>query len=318
MIPRCTKFINRAEAFLPFFHSVGRNSTKVTSSYEPQEQRRLCQHTDQIFSHHLHIHSQRRRHRSTQSSRTWLARQSKDPYVHRAQEENWPSRAAFKLEEINEIHFPSLAAKRKKRNNQHTNHVKNNKINDSNKRQTLIQPSMCVLDLGAAPGGWSLYASRQLDASQNGALVAVDLLPLDENLQMQSTDVSSRIMDNMSGNFEFVQGDFTQRVVRENILDVFSRFGENDAGGDSEGGSRAYPRADLVISDMAPNFTGDSMTDALRTLRLCEQAVGFAVGFECFDQSYSKIKQRHEGIDVGVLSPGGAFLCKYFSCGREN
>ncbi len=148
--------------------------------------------------------------------------------------------------------------------------------------------------------------------------MAVDLLPLDENLQMQSTDVSSRIMDNMSGNFEFVQGDFTQREVRENILDVLSRFGENDAGGDSEGGSRAYPRADLVISDMAPNFTGDSMTDALRTLRLCEQAVGFAVGYECFDQSYSKIKQRHEGIDVGVLSPGGAFLCKYFSCGREN
>jgi len=209
-------------------------------------------------------------------------------------------------------------AKRKKRNKNQNYRGKNNKINNSDKRQTLIQPSMCVLDLGAAPGGWSLYVSTKLDASKNGALVAVDLLSLDEYLQMQSTDVSSRIMENMSGNFDFVQGDFTQREVREEILDVLRRFGGNGAEGDIREGL-VYPRADLVISDMAPNFTGDSITDALRTLHLCEQAIGFSVGYECFDQSYSKQKSRQDGKnDSGVLAPGGAFLCKYFSCGREN
>lgn len=59
---------------------------------------------------------------------------------------------------------------------------------------------------------------------------------------------------------------------------------------------------------MAQNFSGDSLTDALQTMGLCEQALSFAAGNDCFDPSYSK----------GMLADGGAFLCKYFSCGKQN
>ena len=70
---------------------------------------------------------------------------------------------------------------------------------------------MSVLDLGAAPGGWSLYASEQL--SHLGTVVAVDLLSLDKTLQSTHSDISSRIKANLQSNFHYVQGDFTNSDV---------------------------------------------------------------------------------------------------------
>ena len=102
-------------------------------------------------------------------------------------------------------------------------------------------------------------------------------------------------------NFEFIQGDFTENQVKMQILDAFHLSDTTTNSG-----------ANLVLSDMAPNFTGDSQTDALRTLNLCEQALEFVAG-DCFDPSYDT-----KGNKPGILADGGDFLCKYFKCGREN
>ncbi|ACI64864.1 RNA methyltransferase, partial [Thalassiosira pseudonana CCMP1335] len=215
-------------------------------------------------------HSQSQGRNIKQSSRTWLERQQKDPYVHQAKKEGLPSRASFKLKEINE----------------ETN---------TPQPKRLIAPNMLVLDLGAAPGGWSLYASTQLVASQGGAVVAVDLLPLSTE-----GDVIGRIENNLHGQFTFIQGDFTEKHVRDDIMDSFAQLS----------GNQTLPG--LIVSDMAPHFTGDTKTDALQTINLCEQALTFAVGDDCFDNSYSPRDAK------GTLASGGSFLCKYFSCGKEN
>ena len=166
---------------------------------------------------------------------------------------------------------------------------------------------MSVLDLGAAPGGWSLYASEQLNSSLGGTIVAVDLLSLDETLQSTHSDISSRIEANLQSNFHYVQGDFTNNDVRVKIMDIFSTSKSSDAtnrttDGEEEIGSP--PGIDLIISDMAANFLGDQQTDALRTLDLCEQALAFA----CYSACDGK----------GSLRDGGSFLCKFFSAGKEH
>mmetsp|Transcript_52948 Transcript_52948/g.158506 ORF Transcript_52948/g.158506 Transcript_52948/m.158506 type:complete len:128 (-) Transcript_52948:115-498(-) len=75
---------------------------------------------------------------------------------------------------------------------------------------------------------------------------------------------------------------------------------------------------------MAANFTGDKITDALRTMSLCEDALMFAIGRSCFDSpSAGKIASIEDASllsreDVGVLNIGGTFLCKLFACGQEN
>ena len=127
---------------------------------------------------------------------------------------------------------------------------------------------MSVLDLGAAPGGWSLYASEQL--SHLGTVVAVDLLSLDKTLQSTHSDISSRIKANLQSNFHYVQGDFTNNDVRVKIMEMFSTSKSNNApnsiteGEEESGGPHAG--IDLIISDMAANFLGDQQTDALRTI----------------------------------------------------
>ncbi|KAL7543926.1 hypothetical protein ACHAWF_007482 [Thalassiosira exigua] len=236
----------------------------------------------------------------SKSSSKWLDRQRKDPYVKMAQEQHLPSRASFKLQEINEDHFPSLGSSK------------------GRKTKRLIQPGMLVLDLGAAPGGWSLYASTQLNPTLRGALIAVDMLPLDETLQSNSTDISFRITSNLGSNFKFIQGDFTSSMIRNEIVDALVHMSMGDAAkrtGSVENplnNDEAGRRPDLILSDMAPNFTGDSQTDAIRTINLCEQALAFAAGEDCFDSSYSTKAGQ------GLLADGGVFLCKYFSCGKEN
>ena len=262
----------------------------------------------------------------SQSSKKLLERQQKDPYVQKAKEEGFPSRGSFKLKEINEVHFPAILLKRKQKKKKGLETHRNYSLlpdNLSNKNR-FIQPDMLVLDIGAAPGGWSLYASTQLNPSIGGAVVAVDLLPLDATLSnnKNNTDISLRIKDKLGSNFHFVHGDFTNKITQMEILSAFNKISNNSTDDDDvddnevESGELDIQyddrRPNLILSDMAANFTGCSQTDAIRTINLCEQALEFAAG-DCFDASYSKDDESQ-----GILEEGGAFLCKYFTCGKEN
>jgi len=164
----------------------------------------------------------------TKSSARWLAEHAADPYVKRAHEEGWRSRAAFKLEEINQA-------------------------------ERLLRPGMTVVDLGAAPGGWSQYAARVLGGK--GRVIALDLLD----------------MPALPG-VEFIQGDFSEDAVLERLQSLL-----------------AGVKADLVMSDMAPNMMGIADVDHDRSMTLVDLAVDFAA--------------------LG-LRPGGDLLLKVFQ-GRE-
>ena len=160
------------------------------------------------------------------ASQRWLSRQLNDPYVVAAKAQGWRSRAAFKLIELDE-------------------------------RFHLIRPGMRVVDLGAAPGGWSQVAVKHGAAS----VVGVDLLP----------------MDPIGGAVTLV-GDFSDVEVQDRLVEML-------------GG-----KADLVLSDMAPNTTGHGATDHLRIVALAEEALAFA---------------------VDVLAEGGGFVAKVFQGGRS-
>ncbi len=155
----------------------------------------------------LHTRVRTSKGRSTASQR-WLARQLNDPYVKAAQAAGWRSRAAFKLLELDE-------------------------------RFHLLKPGQRVVDLGAAPGGWSQVAARAI--GPRGRLVALDLLPMDP--------IAGAVV---------LQGDFE---------DAASEAGVREALGGP---------ADLVLSDMAPNTTGHAATDNLRIAALAELALDFA------------------------------------------
>lgn len=142
------------------------------------------------------------------SSQAWLQRHFRDPYVKRAQQEGARSRAHYKLAEIDT-------------------------------RDKLLRPGMTVVDLGAAPGGWSAYAAQRV--KPGGRVIAVDLLPM--------TPIPG---------VDFIRGDFTDAQV----LDLLN--------------AQTNGPVDLVISDMAPNITGITATDQARWLALAEQAVDFA------------------------------------------
>jgi len=145
----------------------------------------------------------------TKSSARWLAEHAADPYVKRAHEEGWRSRAAFKLEEIQ-------------------------------KSDRLLRPGMTVVDLGAAPGGWSQFAARYL--AGKGRVIAVDVLE----------------MPAIPG-VEFIQGDFGEASVLEEL--------ERALGG---------ARVDLVMSDLAPNMMGIADVDHDRSMYLVDLVVDFA------------------------------------------
>lgn len=161
--------------------------------------------------------------RSKSSSR-WLHEHFNDPWVRKAQEQGFRSRAVFKLLEIQQ-------------------------------KDRLIRPGMTVLDLGAAPGSWSQVAIDLVGAK--GLVIASDILP----------------MDPLPG-VQFIQGDFREEAVVEALLAAFA--------------GRAV---DLVISDMAPNMSGDKSVDQARAMYLAELALDMA--------------RR-------VLKPGGDFLTKVF------
>ncbi len=151
------------------------------------------------------------------SSARWLARQLNDPYVAAAKQAGWRSRAAFKLLELDA-------------------------------RFHLLRRGQRVLDLGAAPGGWSQVALRA-----GAHVVALDLLPIEP----------------LAGAV-FVQGDMEDPAMPARLAALL-------------GGG-----ADLVLSDMAPNTTGHSATDHVRIVALAENAAAFATevlapggGFVC-------------------------------------
>lgn len=146
--------------------------------------------------------------RSKSSSR-WLAEHFSDAYVKRAQQEGWRSRAAFKLEEIQ-------------------------------RRDHLLKPGMTVVDLGAAPGGWSQYAAKVLGG--RGRVVAMDILPMDP-----LPDV------------EFIQGDFDQETTLQALRERLDGA-----------------KVDLVLSDIAPNISGVEDVDIPRAMYFAELALGFA------------------------------------------
>jgi len=154
------------------------------------------------------------------ASQRWLTRQINDPYVHEAKKQGYRSRAAFKLIQLDQ-------------------------------RFHLLKPGMRVLDLGAAPGGWTQVAADRVGPS--GAVVAVDILAMAPLPRVAVLEL------------DFLAADAEQKVLA------------------ALGGP-----VDLVLSDMAPPATGHKQTDHLRIMALCEAAADFATrvlapggGFVC-------------------------------------
>jgi len=145
----------------------------------------------------------------SKSSGRWLQRHVNDPYVQRAQKEGYRSRASYKLIELNE-------------------------------KDRFLRPGMRVVDLGAAPGGWSQVARRIV--GDKGRVIATDILP----------------MDALAG-VTFVQGDFREEPVLEQIFDELD--------GD---------RPDVILSDMSPNTSGVSSADQAASIYLLELALDLA------------------------------------------
>lgn len=160
----------------------------------------------------------------SKSSTRWLKEHFDDEYVKLSQKEGYRSRAIYKLKEIQD-------------------------------KDRLITPGMTVVDLGAAPGGWSQYATELVGTK--GRVIASDILPIDPLPFV-----------------EFIQGDFTE----DSILDELLKLIGND-------------KANVVISDMAPNLSGNDAIDQPGSVYLCELALDMS--------------QR-------ILAPGGAMVVKLF------
>jgi 23S rRNA (uridine2552-2'-O)-methyltransferase len=145
----------------------------------------------------------------SKSSGSWISEHESDLYVKRSREDGYRSRASYKLLEVN-------------------------------KKDKLIRPGMNIVDLGAAPGGWSQVAAELV--GHKGRVVASDILP----------------MDSLAG-VEFVLGDFTEEEVLKNILAAVGN-----------------EPVDLVISDMAPNMSGMRDVDQPAAMYLVELALDMA------------------------------------------
>jgi 23S rRNA (uridine2552-2'-O)-methyltransferase len=160
----------------------------------------------------------------SKSSSQWMQEHFDDEYVKLAQAQGYRSRAVFKLSEIQE-------------------------------KDQLIKTGMNIVDLGAAPGGWSQYAQQRL--GKNNKLVALDILP----------------MDAIEG-VDFIQGDFREQAVLDELFQVLEGMPIH-----------------LVLSDMAPNMSGNKAIDQPCSLYLCELALDTA---------------------KTVLAKNGSFLVKVF------
>jgi len=158
----------------------------------------------------------------SRSSGRWLSEHFSDEYVKQAQALGYRSRAVFKLKELDE-------------------------------KDRLLRPGMVVVDLGAAPGGWSQYAAECI--GKRGAIIALDLLPVEP----------------LPG-VTFFQGDFREDEVLKTLMDHL-----------------AGREVDLVMSDMAPNMSGNRVVDQARGMHLAELALDTA---------------------KDILRPGGTFVTK--------
>src|SRR5882757_5861527 len=146
--------------------------------------------------------------RSKSSSR-WLQEHVSDPYVKQAQKDGYRSRSSYKLIELNE-------------------------------KDKLLRPGMLIMDVGAAPGGWSQVAGRIV--GDKGRVLATDILPMDP-----------------LKNVDFIQGDFTEEAVLKQVLDW---LGDN--------------KPDVVLSDIAPNISGIDSADQASSMYLVELALDMA------------------------------------------
>jgi len=181
----------------------------------------------------------------SKSSQRWLKEHHSDPFVKKARAEGMRSRAAYKLEELVE-------------------------------RDRLLKPGMVVVDLGAAPGGWSQWVRQELGDS--GRVIALDILE----------------MPPLAG-VEFLHGDFREDAVLSQL--------ESTLGGKP---------VDLVLSDMAPNKSGVDAVDMPRAMYLSELAMDFAdnhlrvggtfliklfqgVGF---DDYVRELRRRYEKVSI--------------------
>lgn len=145
----------------------------------------------------------------SKSSHNWLREHFDDQYVQQSKADGYRSRACYKLMELDD-------------------------------KDKLIRPGMTVVDLGAAPGGWSQVAAERV--GDHGMVIASDILP----------------MDNIAG-VTFLQGDFTEEPVFDELMRII--------------GDRPV---DLVISDMAPNMSGMSAVDQPGAMYLVELALDMA------------------------------------------
>lgn len=144
----------------------------------------------------------------SKSSKNWLQEHFNDFYVKKAQAEGYRSRAVYKLKEVD--------------NKEH-----------------LLKPGITVVDLGAAPGGWTQYVAEKLDG--RGTIVALDILP----------------MDSLPG-VDFIQGDFREEIVLQQLVDLVPER-----------------TVDLLLSDMSPNMSGAAAVDIPRAMYLAELAFDF-------------------------------------------
>ena len=169
------------------------------------------------------------------SSKLWLERQLNDPYVAQAKREGWRSRAAFKLIEMDDKH-------------------------------RFLKPAMTVVDLGAAPGGWSQVAAQRVGATEGkGKVIAIDLLEMPEIVGVT-----------------FARLDFLDNNAPDKLLAMM-------------GGA-----ADVVLSDMAANTTGHRKTYQLRMVGLVESAAAFAADVLRPGGTFiAKVFQS--GADAGLL-----------------
>lgn len=146
----------------------------------------------------------------SKSSERWLKAHRNDHYVQKARKEGYRSRAVYKLKEIQE-------------------------------KDRIIRPGMVVVELGAAPGGWSQYVAELLNGT--GRIIALDVLP----------------MAALSG-VTFIQGDFREQTTLNALCAAIGQ--EN--------------KVDLVIADMAPNTSGVRAVDQAKSMYLVELAMDFA------------------------------------------
>lgn len=145
----------------------------------------------------------------SKSSKNWLKEHFDDSYVKQAQKDGYRSRAVYKLREIDE-------------------------------KERLIQDGMTIVDLGAAPGGWTQYVAEKLNGS--GQIIALDILP------MMSVEGAIHIT-----------GDFREESVLNQLIECIPE-----------------PKVDLVLSDMAPNMSGNPEIDIPQAMYLAELAFDFS------------------------------------------